>query len=75
MLTQLGLGRYAKVITVVAGVVLGVLTYEFAGNQWVELAVAIATAVGVYAVPNTPATAVKTPTAPSSVIPTPHQGG
>lgn len=69
----LSLGRYRKTVVAVVGIVLGVLTQTFVGNEWIELAVALAAVLGVYAVPNV-VPAAKTPTAPSLVV-TPHQGG
>lgn len=45
---------HRKAITAAAGVVIGGATVAFGtSNHWVTLAVAAATALGVYAVPNT----------------------
>lgn len=48
-----GLGQYAKFFTAVAGQALAYVQYKYGGsNQWVDLAIAVAAALGVYAVPN-----------------------
>jgi hypothetical protein len=49
-------GRYAKFLTAAAGIGIVYAQNQFgASNQWVQLAVAIGAALGVLAVPNTPA--------------------
>ena len=49
-------GRYAKFLTAAAGIGIVYAQNQFgASNQWVQLAVAVAAALGVLAVPNTPA--------------------
>lgn len=51
---KLNLGPYSKAITAVAGQALAYATLYYGGNKWVAAAVAIAAALGVYAVPNSP---------------------
>jgi hypothetical protein len=51
------LGAYSKFITGIVGQALTFATLYYHGNHWVALAVAVASALGVYAVPNTPRTA------------------
>jgi hypothetical protein len=54
------LGKYAKAVTAVAGAALTVSVAVWGtSNHWVVLATTLATALGVYVVPN--AKAVKTP--------------
>jgi hypothetical protein len=49
-------GRYAKFLTALAGQALVYAQYTYgAGNKWVTAATALAAALGVLAVPNTPA--------------------
>lgn len=59
-------GRYAKFLTAVAGnaLVYADVTYG-ATNRWVELATAAAAALGVLAVPNTPAPPAVMPELPA----------
>src|ERR1017187_248855 len=48
-------GRYAKFLTAAAGIGIVYAQNQFgASNQWVQLAVAVAAALGVLAVPNPP---------------------
>lgn len=47
------LGAYSKAFTAVAGQALTYAALYYGTNHWVALAVAIASALGVYAVPNT----------------------
>ncbi len=51
---MLNLGRYSKAISAVVGQALAFATLYYGGNKWVAAAVAIAAALGVYAVPNSP---------------------
>ncbi len=51
---KLNLGPYSKAITAVVGQALAFATLYYGGNKWVAAAVAIAAALGVYAVPNSP---------------------
>lgn len=45
--------QYAKFITAAVGLALQFALWKYGGgNQWVTLAVAVASALGVYAVPN-----------------------
>jgi len=61
-------GVHAKAITAIIGQALTLATFYWGGsNHWVVLAVALAAALGVYAVPNT------TPTAPPSAPPESHE--
>jgi hypothetical protein len=47
------IARYAKALTAAVGVGLTVAVAEFgATNKWVAIAIAVASAAGVYAVPN-----------------------
>jgi hypothetical protein len=58
-------GRYAKFLTAAAGIGIVYAQNQFgASNQWVQLAVAIGAALGVLAVPNTPA-----PLPPLTLVP------
>ncbi len=49
---KLNLGPYSKAITAIVGQALAYATLYYGGNKWVAAAVAIAAALGVYAVPN-----------------------
>ena len=60
---NLNLGRYSKAITAIIGQGLAFATSYYGGSHWVAAAVAIAAALGVYAVPN------------SQAPPVPPQGG
>ncbi len=51
---KLNLGPYSKAITAIVGQALAYATLYYGGNKWVAAAVAIAAALGVYAVPNSP---------------------
>ena len=55
-------GPYSKAITAVIGLVLTYLTQYYAAEHWVALVVAVAAALGVYAVPNS---APKPPPSPA----------
>jgi hypothetical protein len=58
-------GRYAKFLTALAGQALVYAQYTWgAGNKWVTAATALAAALGVLAVPNTPAKAPALPPLP-----------
>ena len=46
------LGRYSKSVTAVIGQALTYATLYYGGNHYVAAAVAVASALGVYAVPN-----------------------
>ena len=48
----LNLGPYSKAITAIIGQALTYATLYYGTNHWVSTAVAIAAALGVYAVPN-----------------------
>ena len=50
---KINLGLYSKFITGVIGLALAYATQHYAANQWVAIAVAVAAALGIYAVPNT----------------------
>jgi hypothetical protein len=47
-------GPYSKAVTAVIGQALAYVTLYYGGNHWVAAAVAAASAMGVYAVPNAP---------------------
>jgi hypothetical protein len=49
---RINLGPYSKAITAVVGQALTFATLYYGSNHWVSAAVAIAAALGVYAVPN-----------------------
>ena len=49
---KLNLGPYSKAITAVIGQALAYASLYYGTNHWVSAAVAIASALGVYAVPN-----------------------
>ena len=51
---QINLGRYSKAITAVVGQALTYASLYYGHSHWVAAAVAIAAAMGVYAVPNQP---------------------
>ena len=51
---QINLGRYSKAVTAVIGQALTYASLYYGGSKWVAAAVAIAAALGVYAVPNSP---------------------
>ena len=53
---QINLGRYSKAVTAVIGQALTYASLYYGGSKWVAAAVAIAAALGVYAVPNKPPT-------------------
>jgi hypothetical protein len=61
-------GKYAKAITAVAGQALTYAALYYGTNHWVALAVALASALGVYAVPNVKPSA---PVKPSDTPPAP----
>ena len=48
------LSAYSKTITAVIGQALAYATLYYGTNHWVSAAVAVAAALGVYAVPNAP---------------------
>ena len=58
------LGRYSKSVTAVIGQALTYATLYYGGNHYVAAALAVASALGVWAVPNT------APKAPSAEPPT-----
>jgi hypothetical protein len=49
---MLNLGRYSKAVTAVIGQALTYATLYYGGNKYVAVALAAASALGVYAVPN-----------------------
>lgn len=49
---KLSLGPYSKTVTAVIGQALAYATLYYGGNKYVAAAVAVAAALGVYAVPN-----------------------
>ena len=49
---KISLGPYSKAVTAAVGLALAYATQHYAANQWVAIAVAVASALGVYAVPN-----------------------
>ena len=51
---RINLGPYSKAVTAIIGQALAYATLYYGGNKWVAAAVAIASALGVYAVPNSP---------------------
>ena len=59
-------GPYSKFVTGVVGQALTYATLYYGGNKYVAAAVAVASALGVYAVPNAP----KGPAQPPSEPPT-----
>ena len=46
------LGAYSKFITAVIGQVITYITLYYHGEHWVAIVIAVAAALGVYAVPN-----------------------
>ncbi len=64
------LGRYSKAVTAVIGQALTFATLYYGGNHYVAAAVAIASALGVYAVPNQGLNAPKVPAGPPAEPPT-----
>jgi hypothetical protein len=53
----MNLGKYSKFITAAVGQVLTYISLYYGSEHWVAIVVAVAAALGVYAVPNTkPAT-------------------
>lgn len=55
-MTSLNLGQYGKFFTAVAGLALTVLTQKYGSATWLPYVVAVASALGVYGVANTPKT-------------------
>lgn len=51
---MLKLGSYSKTIAAVVGQALAYATLYYGDNKWVAVAVAVAAALSVYAVPNSP---------------------
>ena len=51
---KISLGNYAKFLTGIAGQALTYASLYYGTNHFVVLAVAVAAALGVYAIPNTP---------------------
>ncbi len=49
---MLNLGRYSKAVTAIIGQALTFASLYYGGNHWVAAALAAASALGVYAVPN-----------------------
>lgn len=66
MLGAIGVGRYAKAIMAILGQALAYAQLYYGHNHYVAIATAAFAALGVYAVPNTPAPA---PKAPARVVP------
>lgn len=58
---KISLGQYSKAITAIIGQALAFATLYYGTNHWVCLAVAIASALGVYAVPNAQPPAAASP--------------
>lgn len=50
---KLNLGAYSKFITAIIGVALTYAAQYYGTNHWVAAAIAVASMIGVYAVPNT----------------------
>jgi hypothetical protein len=63
---KITLGPYSKAITAVIGQAIAFATLYYGANHWVCAAVAVASALGVYAVPNA--------TPPAAVQPPPQEG-
>lgn len=61
---KLNLGRYSKFVTAIIGQALTFITLYEGSSHWVAVVVAVAGALGVYAVPNTPAPPVVLPPLP-----------
>lgn len=61
----LNLGRYGKFATAIIGLAVTILAQKYGGTAWYVYVVGAASALGVYGVPNTPASqpAVKPPQA------------
>jgi hypothetical protein len=51
---KISLGPHSKTVAAVIGVALEYATQHYASNPWVGVAVAVAAALGVWAVPNAP---------------------
>ena len=49
---QINLGRYSKAVTAVIGQALTYASLYYGSNHYVALAIGVASALGVYAVPN-----------------------
>lgn len=49
---KLNLGRYSKALAAIVGQALTFASLFYGSNKWVAAAVAVAAALGVYAVPN-----------------------
>ena len=49
---RISLGPYSKAVAALVGVALTYVTQYYGTNQWVAAAVAVASVLGVYAVPN-----------------------
>jgi len=47
-------GKYSKAIAAVVGQAVAFATLYYPGNHWVAVAIAVASVLGVYAVPNSP---------------------
>jgi hypothetical protein len=62
------IAKYSKFITAVAGVAVEYLTAHHVATTWVSLIVAVATALGVYVVPNVTKPAAP-PAEPSGGLP------
>ena len=56
------LGRYSKAVTAIIGQALTFASLYYGGNHWVAAALAAASALGVYAVPNAAPKAPPPPT-------------
>ena len=66
-------GVHAKTITALVGEAITLATFYWGGsNHWVVLAIAIASVLGVYAIPNVPATPVPPVSPPVSPL-EPHE--
>lgn len=68
---KISLGPYSKAVTALIGIALAYATQHYAANQWVAIAVSVAAALGVYAVPNTPKAPPAAQPAPSPEVPHP----
>jgi hypothetical protein len=64
---MLNLGRYSKFVTGIVGQALTYATLYYGGNHYVAAAVAIASALGIYAVPNAPKAEVRPPAEPTGM--------
>ena len=67
---RINYGPYSKFITGIVGQALTYATLYYGGNHYVAAAVAVASALGVYAVPNAGGTAPKAPAEPPLESPT-----